>query len=369
MRTDAATPPTSAPDGTPPSGGADVPGGDRAITPVNGRLGAGKGKAVVLAALIVGSGTLLGLAWEGERVDETSPSDPARQIVDFEPSAPRVSRPTLIQPGPNPPILTDQPDLLVPAIETTTDQSTANEPRSQAHRSNAAPGPLLIYSRQATARATAQPNRPAAGFDDPTDVARATGGPTVSVLRAERLPDRNFLVLAGTNLPCVLMTALDSTIAGLVSCVTPRDVLSDNGNTVLLDKGTRVLGEHRSSMRQGERRISVLWTRAVTPGGVVISLDSLGADALGRAGFDGDVDSRFWARFGGALALSLIDDGAYAAFGSTSETARVPSDAAAVALEANLDIAAVLRKNQGDEVSIFVAHDLDFSNVYGLRSR
>ena len=32
----------------------ELPKGDRAITPVPGRLGAGKGKAIILAALIVG---------------------------------------------------------------------------------------------------------------------------------------------------------------------------------------------------------------------------------------------------------------------------------------------------------------------------
>ena len=63
-----------------------------------------------------------------------------------------------------------------------------------------------------------------------------------------------------------------------------------------------------------------------------------------------------------------MDDGAYAAFGSTSQSARIPSDAAAVAMGASLDIAPVLRKDQGHEVSIFVAHDLDFSSVYGLRA-
>ena len=361
-----ATPtPATPPPGEAPLDDAGAPNSDRAITPVPGRFGPGKGKAVVLAALIVGSAALLGLTWEGQSVEQDPPREPARQVVNFDNSGARASRPTLTEPGPNPPSLTVQTAPIVPAIDPHATQSGGDDARP-ARRQEAA-SPLLVYSRQATLRSTPQVDRtvPSGSAEAP----RAPENSSSSVLRAGRLPDRNFLILAGTNLPCVLMSALDSTISGQVSCLTPRDVLSDNGATVLLDRGTRVLGEHRSGMRQGERRIFVLWTRAVTPSGVVVSLNSPAADSLGRAGFDGDVDSRFWARFGGAMALSLIDDGAYAAFGSANQYARAPSDAAAVALEANLDIAPVLRKHHGEEVSIYVAHDLDFSDVYGLRPR
>ena len=346
----------------------ELPKGDRAITPVPGRLGAGKGKAIILAALIVGSGALLGLTWERDSVVEDGAREPARQIVDFEADSARPARPTLTQPGLHPPTLAKDSATIVPAIEPSVAQPAVDDSRPATRRLETA-SPLLVYSRQTALPATSQALRKTAPSEISSEAAEAQPSPTPSILRAGRLPNRNFLILAGTNLPCVLATALDSTIPGQVSCVTPRDVLSDNGTTVLLDRGTRVLGEHRTGVRQGERRIFVLWTRAVTPGGVVVALNSPAADALGRAGFDGDVDSRFWARFGGALVLSLVDDGAYAAFGSsTNQSARAPSDAAAVALEAHVDIAPVLRKHQGDEVSIFVAQDLDFSGVYGLRS-
>ena len=97
---------------------------------------------------------------------------------------------------------------------------------------------------------------------------------------------------------------MDSTTPGYVTCLVPRDVYSDNGAVVLMEKGTRVLGEYRAGLRQGQRRLFVLWTRAVTPDGVAIALASPAADALGRAGFDGEIDTHFWERFGGALLLS-----------------------------------------------------------------
>ena len=194
----------------------------------------------------------------------------------------------------------------------------------------------------------------------------------VGQARAGRLPDRNLLITAGTSVPCILQTAMDSTTPGYVTCVLPRDAWSDNGAVVLMERGTRVLGEYRGGLQQGRRRLFVLWTRAVTPTGVAVALASPAADALGRSGFDGVVDTRFWDRFGGALLLSIVDDGVYAAAGQGdggSATARLPSDAAAVALQGSVDIPPTLRKGQGTEVSIFVAQDLDFAGVYQLRSR
>ncbi len=204
-----------------------------------------------------------------------------------------------------------------------------------------------------------------------TELDQLRRGSSIGQARAARLPDRNFLIVAGANIPCILQTAMDTTTPGYVSCLIPRDVLSDNGAVVLMEKGTKVLGEYRSSLRQGQRRLFVLWTRAVTPAGVAIALGSPAADPVGRAGFDGEIDTHFWDRFGGALLLSIVDDAAYAAAGPNngSNITRLPSDAAGIAVQNSINIPPSLRKAQGSEVSIFVAQDFDFSGVYGLRAR
>src|SRR3546814_13710127 len=80
------------------------------------------------------------------------------------------------------------------------------------------------------------------------------------------------------------------------------------------------------------------------------------------AGLAGAVDSFFWSRFGGALLLSLVDDAAYIAGqaassgnGNFNNVTRAPSEGAAIALQNNINIRPVLKKNQGEEVGIFVA--------------
>lgn len=119
--------------------------------------------------------------------------------------------------------------------------------------------------------------------------------------RAGALGNRNFIVAMGTSIPCVLETALASDQPGFTSCVINRDVLSDNGRVVLMEKGTQVVGEYRGGLQRGQKRLFVLWNRAKTPNGVIVTLASPATDALGRAGVDGYVDTHWWERFGSAL--------------------------------------------------------------------
>ena len=188
--------------------------------------------------------------------------------------------------------------------------------------------------------------------------------------QARPLPDRNFLITAGSFIPCVLQSAMDSSQPGYVSCIVPRNVYSDNGRVVLMEKGTKIVGEYQGGLNRGQYRLFVLWTRAVTPRGIAIDVASPATDALGRGGVDGRVNNFFWQRFGTALLFSLVEDaatvGAEAIGNSASNTTRVPSDAASTILQQNGQIKPVLRKNQGEDVGITVAQDFDFSTVYGL---
>ncbi|ARO34369.1 type IV secretion system protein VirB10 (plasmid) [Rhizobium sp. NXC14] len=192
--------------------------------------------------------------------------------------------------------------------------------------------------------------------------------------RAGTLGNRDFVVAMGTSIPCVLETALSSDQPGFTSCVINRDILSDNGRVVLMEKGTQVVGEYRGGLRRGQKRLFVLWNRAKTPKGVIITLASPATDALGRAGFDGYVDTHWWERFGSANLLSIVSDASSYASRRLQDsdveaqnTTSAGQQAAAIAVEQSINIPPTLMKHQGELVSIFVARDLDFSSVYRLR--
>ena len=192
---------------------------------------------------------------------------------------------------------------------------------------------------------------------------------------AARLFNRDYLLAKGAYLDCVLNTSLNSTVPGMTKCTLTRDVYSDNGVTLLLERGSEVTGEYRSNLTQGQTRLFVLWDRVKTPHGVVVNLASPGTDSLGGSGVPGYVETHFWQRFGGAMMLSLVDDlASYAAnkgsgkegvtFDSSSETAQ---SMAAEALKNTINIPPTFYKNQGERVGIFIARDIDFSRVYHLQ--
>lgn len=224
----------------------------------------------------------------------------------------------------------------------------------------------------------------ASGFGEPGEESSASGrGSTdlgdqlahssIQTVRATMVGDRSLLLSAGTVIPCTLQTAINSTQAGFVSCVINHDVYSENGRVVLLDKGTKVLGQYSGGISQGQARLFVLWTRALTPRGVAIDLGSPAADSLGRAGLPGGVDTQFWARFGLGLVISVLEDASsiagQAVAGQGTYTTQVPGNTAQTVLQQTMNIRPILKKIQGDTAAIFVAKDFDFRPVYDVRLR
>jgi type IV secretion system protein VirB10 len=208
--------------------------------------------------------------------------------------------------------------------------------------------------------------------------ATVLSGETATVLQN---PD--MVITEGTLIPCVLQTAIDSTLPGLVDCVVPIDIRGSTGGVVLLDRGTKIVGQLQSGPMQGENRVFVDWTRAETPDHVIVTLDSPGADELGRSGLPGAVDNHFLQRFGGALMLTFVQGALEAGTAAAQNSGGSGSNGAALgfvdaaqsngqsvantALQNSINIPPTLTKNQGDTVSLFVAHDLDFSGVYQLQ--
>jgi type IV secretion system protein VirB10 len=198
--------------------------------------------------------------------------------------------------------------------------------------------------------------------------------PVTPSVPAQVLPTQRFLLPQGSFIDCTLETAIDSTLPGMTTCITAADTFGADGKVVLLERGTKLVGETRGQLRQGQARVFVLWTQARTPAGVVVPLASPGTDELGRAGLPGEVDRHFWQRFGAALLITLIDGavqaGVQAANSSGGTVIYAPSTSQDVLTEVLKDSVAIpptVLKHNGDRIQVLVARDLDFRGVYELR--
>ncbi len=195
-------------------------------------------------------------------------------------------------------------------------------------------------------------------------------------VQARLLPTQRFLLPKGSFIDCTLETAIDSTLPGMTTCVTATDTFGADGKVVLLERGTKLVGETRGEVQQGHARVFVLWTQARTPSGVVVPLDSPGTDELGRAGLPGEVQRHFWQRFGAAMLVSLVDGavqaGVQASTRSNGTIVYAPSasqDVSTEVLKDTISIPPTVVKANGDRIEVLVARDLDFRPVYELRSR
>jgi type IV secretion system protein VirB10 len=198
--------------------------------------------------------------------------------------------------------------------------------------------------------------------------------PTVTpAVAASILPTRRFLLAKGAFIDCTLETAIDSTLPGMTTCITATDTYSADGTVVLLERGTKLVGETRGQVQQGTSRIFVLWNEARTPTGVVVPLSSPGTDELGRSGLTGEVNRHFWDRFGAAILLTVINGAVQGAVNSQNSGGSVvvspttSTDVMTEVLRGSLNIPPTITKAQGDRIQVFVARDVDFRPVYALR--
>jgi type IV secretion system protein VirB10 len=195
-----------------------------------------------------------------------------------------------------------------------------------------------------------------------------------SASRAQVLATRRFIIPKGNFLDCTLETAINSELPGMTTCVTAFDIFGADGKVVLLERGSKLVGETRGQVAQGMSRLFIVWTEARTPTGVVVQLDSPGTDELGRAGVTGTVNNHFWARFGAALLVTVID-GALQGVAHHQETSGStvvlnPQGGQQVIddiLRNTINIPPTITVNQGSRLQVIVARDVDFRPVYELR--
>ena len=205
--------------------------------------------------------------------------------------------------------------------------------------------------------------------------AKLTPSSTVAA-DAEQRGDLSYLLAKGTNIRCGLDTRIVTTQPGFTRCVVVKDVYSANGKVLLVERGSKVVGEQTSALLQGQARVFVLWNEMETPSGVKVSLRSPGSGALGESGHGAHVRYHFWQRFGGAIMISLINDFGNslsnrqtAAGGSNNNisyenSSEAAQEMATEALKNSINIPPTGVINQGSLINIMVARDVNFDKVY-----
>lgn len=219
--------------------------------------------------------------------------------------------------------------------------------------------PEQPYTSQVPA-AAARPDLPAQqASTDPTSMAGPRAGAT-------RLANPATTVPQGAVIQAVLETALDSNRPGFARAIVSRDVRGFDGSRILIPRGSRLIGEYKSDLVQGQNRGFIQWQTLTRPDGVQIAVNSPAADPLGRAGVKGKVNSHFFERFAGAILQSTLDIGVGIATRKVSDGTLIvglPGSTQSMTTVSPQNIRPTLKVPHGSSVSVFVARDLDFVSV------
>jgi type IV secretion system protein VirB10 len=269
--------------------------------------------------------------------------------------------PPLPSPQPRP------PDLIAPVPLATAARNATLVERRIAGASAAMGDPQTLPSRQA---ATLDP----------------AGSPVLghsATARARSLEHADALMQRGTYVRCVLETRVVTDVPGYTSCLVTEPVYSPNGRRLLLPKGSKVLGAYTGG--PVGHRVAVVWDRIITPTGIDVDMSSKpspGIDNLGGAGLPGYYDAHWGRRIGAALLISMLSDGfkyeaaehgprtsAIAGNGVVvqepfeSNTARTIESLAGQAVREAANRRPTVTINQGTVIYVYVAQDVDFSDV------
>lgn len=346
-----------------------------------------------------------------------APRPKAGQGTIFIPPAPPEPIPPIV-PAPAPIVLAPPPPE-PPAISAQTNDDEARrlaelerqrqeEERRKWERLRA---PQVITDNAAANATTSNPDGSTrtvpAQDDDPNRRFLASVSNTgVDIARATRNDRIDALVAQGTLVHGVLETAVQSDLPGMVRAVTSENVWSFDGRRILIPAGSRLVGEYKSGLAQGQTRVFIVWTRLLRSDGVSVQLGSTGADDLGRTGNSGFVDNHYMERFGSAIMLSIV--GGFSQYlsgygqatnnaGGTTITTTDPvtgvvtttqtngnqnsqsaqarqiaaqnvsqtlTSIAQDALKNSINIPPTVYLDQGTRIIVFVRRDLDFSGFY-----
>lgn len=180
-----------------------------------------------------------------------------------------------------------------------------------------------------------------------------------------------YQLFAGTVIPGVLQSGLNSDLPGQVTGIVSQNVFDTvAGRFLLIPQGTKIIGTYDAQTSFAQTRGLVVWQRLIFPDGRSIILDNfVGADQSGYAGFHDKVRSHYSRVVWSALIGGAITGGVAAATSSDSDDESFKAQAGAAAAQnissatnsivnKNLNIAPTIIISPGYQFNIMVEEDL-----------
>ena len=124
-------------------------------------------------------------------------------------------------------------------------------------------------------------------------------------------PASAFSVMAGSVIPAVLVSGINSDLPGPILAQVSQNVFdSATGKYLLVPQGSRLIGIYENASTYGQQRVEIVWQRLILPNTSSMNLPQMpGADQGGYSGFTDEVNNHYLRTFGTAAVMSLISAG------------------------------------------------------------
>ncbi|MFP3035666.1 MAG: TrbI/VirB10 family protein [Wolbachia sp.] len=132
---------------------------------------------------------------------------------------------------------------------------------------------------------------------------------SVQLSVANKVGKLGFMITQGKIIDAVLETAINSDLQGTLRAVVSSNVYAETGDTVLIPRGSRLIGGYSFDSNVARARININWNRIILPHGIDIAISSPGTDELGRAGVAGIVDNKIASALFSSILLSGVSIG------------------------------------------------------------
>lgn len=113
-----------------------------------------------------------------------------------------------------------------------------------------------------------------------------------------------YKIPAGTIIPCVMITGINSDLPGNVTAQVSENVYDFvNPYVCLIPQGSRVFGEYSSSIDFGQKRVQVRWTSITYPDGSTLNIE--GMPGVDKAGYSG-LHDKYYPHYGRMLTAAIL---------------------------------------------------------------
>lgn len=179
----------------------------------------------------------------------------------------------------------------------------------------------------------------------------------------------------GTIIPAILINGINSELEGVAIGQVSQNVWdSTYGKQVLIPQGTRLIGEFKSDIKEGQSRVGVSWNRLQFPNGKTLSLSNMvGSDQAGFTGFSDKINNHYKKKFGSATLLSIIsgvasmftsDKNSSSGEAFTNQVSQQYATVGSKLIEKNLDIPPTIIIRPGYRFTVIVTKDFALEPYY-----